>query len=83
MDGKLALPLAFLRVQSRHTHLLAQVSSLVVLHTPISKVLGNSHSVVACNCGALWLLQQSCYRSRRSPPPHHLPNFPLQTAFLF
>lgn len=28
-----------------------------------------------------WLLQQSCYRSRR-PPPHH-PKFPLQTTVLF
>lgn len=79
--GSLLLPLAFLRIQSRHTRLLAQVSSLVVLHTPVSKVLGNSHSVVARNCGALVSVATSCYRSRR-PPPHH-PKFPLQTTVLF
>lgn len=54
MYGKLVLPLASLCVQSRCAHLPAWVSSLLALHTPISKVLlGNSCSVVACNCGAL------------------------------
>lgn len=53
MYGKLILPLAFFSVPSRCTHLPAWVSSSVVLHTPISKVLGNSCSVAARNCGAL------------------------------
>lgn len=69
MYGKLVLPLAFLCVQSRHVHLPAWVSSLVLLHTPISKVLGNSCSVVACNCGAL--LAVCCNRAAiaaRVPP---------------
>lgn len=81
MDGKLALPLAFLCVQSRHTHLLAQVSSLVVLHTPISKVLGNSHSVVARSCGALVAVATELL-SQQEASPHH-PKFPLQTTVLF
>lgn len=69
MDEKLALVLAFLRVQSRHTHLLAQVSSLVVLHTPISKVLGNSHSVVACSCGALLAVATKLLSQQEASPP--------------
>lgn len=70
MDGKLVLPLAFLRLQRRQAHLLAQVSSLVVLHTPISKVLGNSHSVVARNCGALLAVATELLsRQEASPPP--------------
>lgn len=61
MYGKLILPLVFLCVQSRRAHLPAWVSSSVALHTPISKVLGNSHSVVARNCGAL--LADCCNRA--------------------
>lgn len=82
MDGKLALPLAFLRVQSRQTHLLAQVSSLVVLHTHLFPkcwaILALSWHVIV---ELFWLLQQSCYHSR-SPPPHG-PKFPFQTTVLF
>lgn len=69
MDGKLVLPLAFLHVQSRHAHLLAQVSSLVVLHTPISKVLGNSHSVVARNCGAVLAVATELLSQQEASPP--------------
>lgn len=53
MYWKLNLPFAFLCLQNRCVHLPAWISSSVVLHTPISKALGNSRSVVACNCGAL------------------------------
>ena len=53
MYGKLILPLAFLCIHRRRMHLPSWISSSVVLHTPISKALGNSCSVVACNCGAL------------------------------
>lgn len=71
MYGKLILPLAFLCVQSRHAHLPAWVSSSVALHTPISKALGNSRSVVARNCGAL--LAVCCNRAAIAagvlPPP--------------
>lgn len=40
-------------VQSTLVRLPAWVSSLVVLHTPISKALSNALSVVACSCGPL------------------------------
>lgn len=81
MDGKLVLPLAFLHVQSRHAHLLAQVSSLVVLHTPISQVLGNSHSVVARNCGAVLAVATELL-SQQEASPHH-PKLPLRNTVLF
>lgn len=83
MYGKLILPLAFLCVQSRRTHLPAWVSSSVALHTPISKVLGNSRSVVACNCGAL--LAVCCNRAAIAAgvlPPHTpAPSFLSETLF--
>lgn len=51
---------------------------MVVLHTPISKVLGNSHSVVARSCGALLAIATELLSH-----PHHSPKFPLQTPVLF
>lgn len=82
MYGKLILPLAFLSVPSRCTHLPAWVSSSVVLHTPISKVLGNSRSVAARNCGAL--LAVCCNRAAIAAgvlPPRPAPSFLSEILF--
>lgn len=83
MHGKLILPLALLCVQSRCAHLPAWVSSSAVLHTPISKVLlGNSRSVVACNCGAL--LAVCCNRAAIAAgilPPSTAPSFLSEILF--
>lgn len=49
------------------------ISSSVVLHTPISKVLGNSCSVVACNCGALLAVATELLSQQESFPTPLLP----------